>query len=376
MAIPIKTTSLAARLISKFEGSETEAYLNPVGVPTICTGMTRYQNGEPVRMGDVCRPSICYQYTIDLINSELQELTKRIPGWALLGSSRQASLLSFAWNVGSDFDRSPDFQELTEILREGASDPHRYEEFSSALLKYTTINGQISDALKKRRVVEGELWNQESIHGLSLKATKDTYLKKATLDPIWLSDQARLAIAEDDVIDIWKVQEIPNDLHNWVWISGKDEKWAAYMPDWEVVSEISEEKDNIDWHDMQYPLGRHLTVGEILQYDPRRSPETGSQEEKNLLILSREFNAIREAWNGPLGVAGGYRPEPFNREMGGESESAYKQGKALDIYPVAYENCHLYRWLKSRWQGGIQYEQDAGIITIDIVNGGRFVGLR
>ena len=37
-----------------FEGVETEAYLDAVGVPTICSGLTRYPNGAPVRMGDVC----------------------------------------------------------------------------------------------------------------------------------------------------------------------------------------------------------------------------------------------------------------------------------------------------------------------------------
>ncbi len=376
MVIPKKTTSLAARLISKLEGSESEAYLDPVGVPTICTGMTKYPNGEPVRMGDVCRTSICYEYTIDQINRELFPLTQRIPGWDSLGSKRQASLLSFAWNTGFNFDRSTDFEDIEKILEAGHKDPSRYEELSHKLFAYATINGQISDALTQRRQIEGDLWDEESIKGLSFTAKTDTYLKKATLDPIWLSDQARIGIEEDEVIDIWKVQEIPNDLHNWVWLSGENERWAAYMPDWEVNMPISSSQEKIDWSDMGYPLGRHLVVGDILQYDPRRSPDKGSEEEKNLLIMAKEFNAIREAWNGHLGIAGGYRPEPFNREIGGEENSAYQQGKALDIYPVVHDSFHLYSWLKSRWQGGIQYNQDADIITIDILNGGRFVGIR
>ena len=39
------TIKKAASLIERFEGSEVESYLDPLGVPTICTGMTRYSNG-------------------------------------------------------------------------------------------------------------------------------------------------------------------------------------------------------------------------------------------------------------------------------------------------------------------------------------------
>ena len=50
--------AMAVNLIKGFEGVETEAYLDPVGVPTICSGLTRYPNGAPVRMGDVCAGDI------------------------------------------------------------------------------------------------------------------------------------------------------------------------------------------------------------------------------------------------------------------------------------------------------------------------------
>ena len=376
MVIHPKTLELAANLIEKFEGSEASSYLDPVGVPTICTGMTRYSNGEPVRMGDICKPAICHQYTIETLQRESEGLVSRVPKWGELGHKRQASLLSFAWNMGFDFDESSHFTDIRQILEAGSKNPQIYQELSRELLKYTTINGNSSQALENRRKIEGELWDKEGIGPLPMQCRKHTYLKKAVLDPIWLSDEARLVFDEDEVVNVWKVQEIPNDLHNWVWISGSDKKWAAYMPDWEFIRTTISDNQSVDWHDMSCCLGKYLTVGELLQYDPRKAPERGSREEESLITLAREFNIIREAWNGYIGVAGGFRPEPYNREMGEPSGSAYEQGKALDLYPVDYEHEHFFQWLKSRWKGGYKYNSDAGIISIDMLNNGCFSGIR
>ena len=49
---------LATALIEEFEGIEIEAYLDPIGVPTICAGVTKYPSGMPVRMGDICSKAV------------------------------------------------------------------------------------------------------------------------------------------------------------------------------------------------------------------------------------------------------------------------------------------------------------------------------
>ena len=67
MEIHPRTKTLATELLTRLEGCETTAYLDPVGVPTICTGLTRYPNGEPVRLEDVCHEDICGKYTEQLI---------------------------------------------------------------------------------------------------------------------------------------------------------------------------------------------------------------------------------------------------------------------------------------------------------------------
>lgn len=67
MEIHPRTKTLATELLTRLEGCETTAYLDPVGVPTICTGLTRYPNGEPVRLEDVCHEDICGKYTEQLV---------------------------------------------------------------------------------------------------------------------------------------------------------------------------------------------------------------------------------------------------------------------------------------------------------------------
>ncbi len=73
MAIHPATLLKAAALIEEFEGIEEEAYLDPIGIPTICAGLTRYPNGTPVRMGDVCSGSICRAHLENMLLREYGE---------------------------------------------------------------------------------------------------------------------------------------------------------------------------------------------------------------------------------------------------------------------------------------------------------------
>ncbi len=376
MAIHLKTLDRAVKLITKFEGVETEAYQDPQGVATICTGLVKYPGGDIVRMGDVCKASICYQYTKDLIKEESSQYIANLPGWERLGHSRQAALLSFGWSKGFDIYKTEEFRPIKEILKASIDYPERYEEMSEIFSLYATYQGHESAALLDRRSIEGNEWDRESVKSIYLKAKRDTYLKKATLDYIWLADAAKKRIEEDEIIQISQSREIPRDLHNWLWIYGTPGRWAAYMPDFELLTSHIPTNSDIDWTDLNYPLGKYLTVGEVVQYDPRNTPEKDSIESKCLIRLVEEFHAVREAWNGPLWVVGGFRSEPFNREIGGRPDSAHSKGEGLDICPGQEDIHHLFNWLKSRWRGKIDYQPDQGYLTLDISNNGGFVGIR
>ena len=238
MVIHPKTLDRAVKLITKFEGVETEAYQDPQGIATICTGLTKYPNGDIVRIGDVCKASICYQYTKDLIQEESLEYIKNIPGWERLGHGRQASLLSFGWNKGFGVYKTEEFEPIQAILKASIDYPERYEEMSEVLSLYATDQGQESAALLNRRSIEGSEWDKESVKSLYFRAKRDTYLKKAALDYIWLADQAKKKIEEDEIIQVSQSREIPNDLHNWLWIYGISGEWGHNPLPWQEENEI------------------------------------------------------------------------------------------------------------------------------------------
>ena len=383
MVIHPKTLDRAATLIAQLEGVETEAYVNPAGHATICTGLTRYDNGEAVRQGDICSLKICHEHTKSLIAKECVPLLENIPSWSRFGSRRQASLLSFAWNNGFDFYKKDNFKSIAELLKAGSMNPSIYEQVGTEMLNYAKIKGQDSPALSTRRLLEKRIWDREANCSLFLKCVVDTYLKKALIDSSALSDSGKLYFEEGEEISCSDIQEIPDNTHNWIALNPTGDRWIANWQDWEVVMEDKVHNtydSHDDWFDLNCFVGKYLTVGELLQYDLRRVPDQGSQEEKDLLLLAREFNAIREGWGGSIGVCGAFRPEPINREIGGNLGDPYTYGKALDIYPCGDEVIHLFNWLRHRWSGSLVDCSEQGYIRLDMsdigVGSARFLGLR
>ena len=371
------TLDLSMGLIERFEGVENSAYLDSGGVPTICAGLTRYPDGSPVRMGDVCSETVCEGYLKNMVKDQYIPKLQRIPGWERLGKRRQSVLISFAWNMGPNFYGSNGFESISRVLREGANNPEAYEQIPATLKLYNTANGVQLLGLTRRREHEGQIWAEENDGVRVLEATANTYLKKAAIPGDYLSANALMAFSSGDNIRVVATDEIPADTHQWVTLEGTGEKWVMYQPHWfvrheEKLSLNVSGKDAIDWNDFDAYVSKYLTVGEVLQNDSRRKPETGSEEEASIMLLGEQFDAIREAWGGPLGVTSGYRPEPINTDIGGVSGSFHSKGMALDIYPVD-ESCKaFYKWISRRWSGGLGEGCRKGFVHIDIRDSGKF----
>lgn len=374
MATHPDTLPRAIELIEKFEGIETEAYLDAVGVPTICAGLTRYPNGIPVRMDDICDMRICRGYLEQMLRQEFLPPQERIPGWAQFGPQRQAVLLSFAWNMGARFYGAAGFETISRVLRNGVSNPAAYAQMESALLLYVKAGGKTLDGLVNRRQAEANIWNSEGGGMLRFKANRETYLKKAPIESAYFSEHGKKLYKEGAEIVVSKVEEIAGDTHAWFTLED-GERWAAFTPHWGAIKSAGAAPaagQAVNWADFSAPVGRYITVGEVLQYDARRRPKPGSPEEKAILAICKEFDAIRVAWNGPLGVTSGYRPEPINREVGGVANSYHVKGMALDIYPVGGSLQQFHQWLVQRWSGGYGDGRRKGFIHIDTRNGGKF----
>lgn len=377
-----RTLAIAVELIERFEGIETEAYLDPVGIPTICAGITAYPNGDPVRMGDVCDERICKAHLNSLLSKKYLPKLEAIPGWARLGANQQAVLISFAWNLGAGFyGQVPDFETITNVLKEGAVNPEAYNRMPAALALYVNAGGGPLPGLVTRRRIEGEYWMKDTNAVLRFKAQRETVLKVAPIDSKYLSDLGKKPIAAGEVLEVAQVIEIPESDHNWFVLAGTGEKWAAYMPHWvpsradttaPASTPTAPAPAEVNWDDFSCRVGRYITVGEVLQYDARRKPRVGSAEETAILLICREFDKIREAWKGPLGVTSGYRPEPINAQVGGVPNSYHTKGMALDVYPIGASLEQFYQWISKRWSGGLGDGRNKGFVHLDMRDGGKF----
>ena len=372
MGLQPGTLQLAASLIEQFEGVELEAYRDPIGIPTICAGITRYPSGKPVAMGDVCSPDVCKMYLVGLLRDEFIPGVSRIPGFGSLSERRQAVLLSFAWNLGGRFYGAEGFETISDALKRGFSDPSAYKEVPAALLLYDKAGGKPLAGLTKRRQTEASLWSQEDHMIAEFECRQDTFLKKAPIDSKYLSDLGKEAKSAGSIVKVARVEEIPADGHAW-WTFEDGSRWAVFTPHWEpYAADPRPPAAFVDWNDFNAKAGKYITVGEVLQYDSRRRPRSGSPEEKAILEVCRQFDAIREAWNGPIGVTSGYRPEPINTQVGGAPNSYHVRGMALDIYPIGGSLESFHQWLVKRWSGGYGDGRKKGFIHVDTRSGGKF----
>ena len=373
MALHPKTLELATQLIEHYEGIRTEAYLDPVGVPTICAGITVYPHGQAVRMGDVCTKEVCAGHLQELLKATFVPKLETIPGWQNFGANRQAALIDFAWNMGPGFYGSSGFDTITRVLRDGAANPEAYQGMRAALMLYVKAGGRTLPGLVTRRTAEADLWEKETELNASFVCRHDTYLKKAPIDSKYLSDEGRHACYEKEMIAVSSWEEIPENNHAKVTLAKTGEDWFIWQPHWERGARNSKQKSlQIDWQDFDCPIADYITVGEILHYDRRRVPERGSAIEAQLITLARTFSEIRIAWGGPIAITGAYCPEPINRQCCGSKGSLHSEGQALDLCPVDGSLKQFVVWMKKRWSGGLGDCSSRGFCHIDTRGGGGF----
>jgi len=134
--------ALAGSVIAYFEGTETEAYRDPVGIPTICTGHT-----EGVVMGQVRTLAECenlLRADVQTAMASVLALT-RVP----VNAHELAAYTSFVFNVGhGNFARSTLLKKLNAGDRPGAC---------AELKRWVYAKGQKLPGLVKRREAEYQL---------------------------------------------------------------------------------------------------------------------------------------------------------------------------------------------------------------------------
>lgn len=208
---------------------------------------------------------------------------------------------------------------------------------------------------------------------MSVKALENTWLKKKIASASELTESEKVAVALGKTYGVVSYGEIPEQVHVEVELGGRSGIWYIYEPHWIKISGAALVNDEIDWTNFASLVTPHLSVGEVLQWDVKRTPPANSSDRRRLVETAREFEKIRVAWGGPLGVTSFYRPEPINTQVGGVPGSRHTTGEAVDLYPVGRTLDALYDWLRVRWTGGLGDGRNRGFLHIDTRGGGSFV---
>jgi lysozyme len=133
---------IATPFVGQWEGLRTSAYLDPVGIPTICYGST-----HGVKIGQEKTVAECDQ----LLETELIEYYRAVEEGidVPLPPARAAALTSFAYNVGiSNFNRST----LRRLMNEGKT-----RQACDELGKWVFAKGMKLRGLVRRREAERQL---------------------------------------------------------------------------------------------------------------------------------------------------------------------------------------------------------------------------
>lgn len=164
----------ALQLIRDFEGCHLEAYADPLhgwSVPTIGYGTTRYPDGQKVERGDKITVIEADQLLEREVDRIAQKLRSTVPFWQAMVIQQKCALLSFAYNLGSEFYGTSGFETISQRLKD-----KEWSKVPDALLLYRNPGTNVEAGLKRRREAEGRLWLQ----GIGLP---DTQQQPAKLGP-------------------------------------------------------------------------------------------------------------------------------------------------------------------------------------------------
>ncbi len=116
--MPVKTSVLGRNLIIRAEGFRSDAYLCSAGVPTIGYGSIRYQDRDPVRLGDTISRDDAEQLLSHYIATQIDPMVPRLITRPLTQPQYDA-FASFLYNFGYEKTRG---YTLTKVIADGPED--------------------------------------------------------------------------------------------------------------------------------------------------------------------------------------------------------------------------------------------------------------
>ncbi|WP_110709193.1 lysozyme [Salinicola sp. CR57] len=139
--------SLSINVVKHYEGTELEAYPDPAGIPTICTGHT----GPTVALNQTRTQQECDDLLAGDLGTAFDAIDQNVSPEinATMPPTRRAALASFVFNVGvGAFQRSTLLEQLNAGNTRAACDQ---------LNRWVYASGRKLPGLVKRRATEHEL---------------------------------------------------------------------------------------------------------------------------------------------------------------------------------------------------------------------------
>lgn len=139
----------ALDMIKEFEGLYLNAYLDPVGIPTIGWGTIRYPNGQKVQMGDKITKEQASEYLMHEVQGFVTSVKKlvKVP----ISNNAFCALVSFCYNLGAG---ALGGSTLLKKLNGGES----MESVAGEFGKWVYAGGQVLPGLVRRREAERKLF--------------------------------------------------------------------------------------------------------------------------------------------------------------------------------------------------------------------------
>ena len=152
---------MAARVIREREGFRSSAYLAPEGKWTIGYGNTTWSSGKAVKQGDTITRDVAEKEFEHHVKNKVVPHLEKLPHWGKMSEHQKAGLISFAYNAGEYFHKSPGYKTITAAI----NDPEKWNQVPTAMALYNkatnpkTGKKETLPGLVTRRKYEGELWS-------------------------------------------------------------------------------------------------------------------------------------------------------------------------------------------------------------------------
>lgn len=376
----MKINAAGLALVKEFEGCFLDAYICPSGVLTIGYGHTNdVKQGSKIAVVEAER----------LLKEDLKYFEQGVAEWAgsmhvALNQFEFAACVSLAFNIGmGNFSSSTVANELIANDRSAAA---------NAFLMWVQGDGEVLPGLQRRRQAERDLFltkvtTMNSTANFTLTFKSSSWLKTKPVDSGSLGAKEAIAFSKNAILNVAAIAfEKENGHHlitlgrvngkqleylgrNTLWVFGKDVEVAKggklylnnpvdsigaiggaelFIPS---VGKVGGDTSIIS----KQAGGGFLTWG-MATHGGTRIPNIA--QTTNIVGIALRFErdvkpVLQQHTKQEIYVTSWFRPEPFNSQAGGVSNSQHLHGGAIDFWVDPLSSIEVYRIFDATFSGSL-----------------------